>query len=103
MLTIRNIAVAITLSAIATPAAFAETSLKLNEPFQAHGVISNYYGKNRSAEGLMWANASKVCQEISGEGSGVLLNRLSEVSFRTDNAATTAEAMFICVPGGLGE
>lgn len=100
---IRNIAVAITLSAIAMPSAFAQSAPKLNEPFQARGAISNYYGKSRSAEGLMWANASKVCDEVSGDGSGVLLNRLSEVSFTTDATVSAAEATFVCVRVGLGE
>ena len=89
--------------------AFAATSvtagpLKIDQAFQVRGEISNFYGREKSAESVMWVNALKVCEDL-GKAShdGLLLNRLSAVATETTNTRSTATATFTCVTVGLGD
>ena len=82
--------------------ATAAIQYKKGEPFVITGIISHYYGFNKSAEAIMWANALQICENISkGENNGLVLNRLSKIVIKRDHFESIAQATFICLPVGL--
>lgn len=82
--------------------AMAATHFRKGVPFEMKGSMTHFYGGPKSAEANMWENALGVCHRLSlGENNGLLLNRLSEVVFSEDNnASSSAQATFVCLPVG---
>ncbi len=82
----------------------AETNFKIGEPFDMKGEITHFYGRDKSAEAILWSNALSVCAKLDeGRNQGLLLNRLSEVSIATVGSTSVAQAKFICVYVGNGD
>lgn len=93
--------------ALTLPLAAVANEFQVGKPFEVEGAITNFYGWEKSAEGIMWSKALTICAKLGGgQRSNLLVNRVSDVAIVVDNTRphqSIARATFECNPTGSGK